>query len=559
MARQRQLPSHATGVRRGIPSPDRLEARVERLLRAHAASDQNTGLAFAAWVPRFFGQPVAVVLAREVTREDAQLVVARSEGFASWAALREASITSDRARHVDPWQVSPWHEALCAVHEGDLVALQRIVRDDASLLTAANEWGTGLQQLLRTALRDPLEARRRHGAVPDDVARTAIVRWLETRGADVSSALGPMLVGRPSGRMRRSQLAWLLALGADADWVAPNGLTVLEHALLGNWEPEAVDLLVTRISSRTPRDALWLAAGIGDVVGVKRCFDARGRPLPGVRLHRPDYSAVQPGAMPVSTEPTDPELVQEAFWVAARQGRTAVLRALMTVGGDPNGCVADIPYLVLAVVEHEPHVVAALLACGADADATAWRERTSARDLARRRWLEAPSPRTRRIAELLGHDPEQLRRAHDATPTPAPVPSRHLEHVFALATEDARRCGAVCVDLEHVFVGLLRAEHGMPGQLVRWALGAQLRAFVAMWRDRLQGHAVAADAVMPRSPSVQATLDAALVLARTARSRDVTAHHVLAVLVIDDDQPIARLLLDAGADLLALRAQLAST
>jgi hypothetical protein len=37
------------------------------------------------------------------------------------------------------------------------------------------------------------------------------------------------------------------------------------------------------------------------------------RPLPNVRNHRPDYGAIRPGVLPASIEPTDAELVQEAF------------------------------------------------------------------------------------------------------------------------------------------------------------------------------------------------------------------------------------------------------
>jgi hypothetical protein len=233
------------------------------------------------------------------------------------------------------------------------------------------------------------------------------------------------------------------------------------------------------------------------------------------------------------------------------------MRALMAVGADPNGRFADIPCLVLAVLEHAPHVVASLLACGADADATDWRERTSACDLARSRWLEAPSPRTRRIAELLGHDPELLRNAHAETLTPPPVLSRHLQHVFALAADDAQRLGAACVELEHLFVGLLRAEHGVPGQLVRWALGAHLRAFVSSWRDRLlPPEHQPVGAAPPLSPRVDAARRAAISYAHAARQHEVTSHHLLAVLVADDEHPIARLLLDVGANVHGLREEL---
>jgi hypothetical protein len=320
-----------------------------------------------------------------------------------------------------------------------------------------------------------------------------------------------------------------------------------------------VDLLAARIAPSTRRDALWIAAGLGDVPGVLRWLDAKGRRLAALRRDRPDFSAVAPRrAFPLSVEPSDAELLQEAFWVAARLERTAVMRALIAKGVDVNGRFAEIPYLVIAVSEHKPRIVEALLACGADADARDWREQTSARDLARSRWLESPSPATRRIAALLGHDPDALLAARDATPVPAPSISRHLDATLGLATDDAIRTGAATVELEHLFVGLLRAEHGNPGQFVRWSLGAQLRAFVAAWRDRLLPHDERLDeAALPRSAAVEAALREASANAWAARRREVSARDLLAVLVAEDDRPVARLLRDAGADLRRLRVAIA--
>jgi hypothetical protein len=558
ITRQRQPSPEVTGVLRGVPPVDRLEARVERLVRAHAARDRDTGHAFAAWVPRLYGRSQSVVFSSAVTREEAQLVVARAEGFESWAALLDASAAIDRARRADPWIVPQRHEALCAVQAGDLGALERAVDADPALLTARSEWGEGAQFLLRAALRDPEELPRLGLTSPAASDREAIVRWLVARGADLHAAIGPVLIGHPFGRMRTSQLAWLLSLGADPDWVAPNGLSVLEHALLCDWEREAVDLLAARVSRTSRRDALWIAAGLGDVSGVMRWLDARGRPLPEVRRDRPDYRAIAPGRKyPMSDDPSDAELLQEAFWVAARHARTAVMRALIAVGADVNGRFADIPYLILAVVEQMPRTVDALLACGADPDVNEWRERTSARDLARARWLESPGPATRRIAELLGHDPDALRADRDATPAHEPTIARHLDAVLALAADDAQRCGAPVVEVEHLFVGLLRAPHGDPGQFVRWALGASLRGFVAAWRERLLPPDVRVEApvdpstpsqsALPRSAAVESALRDATARARSARRREVTARHLLAELVADEARPVARLLHAAGA------------
>jgi len=559
LARQREPSTTATGIRRGVSPPDWLEAHVERFMHGVAARDPEVARLFSAWVPRFYGRPHSVVFANAVTTDEARLVVARSEGFASWTALLDASAASERWRRANPWAVPMWHEPMCAVQAGDLAALERAVSADPALLSMQGEWGEVRQFLLVAALRDPDDRPPRGLASPNASARDAIVRWLVARGADLHAALGPMMLAHPFGRMSAERLQWLLALGANPDGVAPNGLSVLEYALLRDWDPEAVDLLAARIAPSTRRDALWIAAGLGDVPGVLRWLDAKGRPLAAVRRDRPDFSAVAPRrAFPLSVEPSDAELLQEAFWVAARLERTAVMRALIAKGVDVNGRFAEIPYLVIAVSEHKPRIVEALLACGADADARDWREQTSARDLARSRWLESPSPATRRIAALLGQDPDALLAARDATPVPAPSVSRHLDATLGLATDDALRMGADTVELEHLFVGLLRAEHGNPVQLVRWSFGPQLRAFVSAWRDRLLPHDERLDvAALPRSAAVEAALREASANAWAARRREVSARDLLAVLVAEDDRPVARLLRDAGADLGRLRVAIA--
>ena len=71
------------------------------------------------------------------------------------------------------------------------------------------------------------------------------------------------------------EVAYLLDRGADPDWLPPDGVPILEHALLNYWNPEAVDLIARRV---TPRKAFWIAAGLGDVTTMLSFLDKDGKP-----------------------------------------------------------------------------------------------------------------------------------------------------------------------------------------------------------------------------------------------------------------------------------------
>ena len=115
-------------------------------------------------------------------------------------------------------------------------------------------------------------------------AMQPIMDWLAAQGLDRQRELNVRLCGHI--RMKTEEVRALLDQGADPDWVAPNGITVLEHAILRYWNGEAVDLVAARA---TPRKALWIAAGLGDVDGVRRFLDAHGKPTAAARKLPPGF------------------------------------------------------------------------------------------------------------------------------------------------------------------------------------------------------------------------------------------------------------------------------
>ena len=63
--------------------------------------------------------------------------------------------------------------------------------------------------------------------------------------------------------MEPETVRWYLDRGANPDWLPPNGITVLEHAIARYRNGTSVDLIAQRVR---PRQALWIAAGLGDVM-----------------------------------------------------------------------------------------------------------------------------------------------------------------------------------------------------------------------------------------------------------------------------------------------------
>ena len=532
---------------RYISHPRQLfEGQVRRWRAELRGGDPVVRRMLAAYVPRFYGMRPEEVPTEGVTDDELRLAEARQNCAPSWEVLIErAEADARRFPRTRDWlELTPRDRAARAIAAADLDTLRRVTEAHPELLRdAADDAEIGMS-LMTTALH----GERKRG----EAAMRPIVTWLVAQGFDLQRTLNVHLCGHMG--MPTEDVRWLLDRGADPNWVAPNGIPVLEHALLRYWNGEAVDLVAARA---TPRKALWIAAGLGDVEGVGRFLDRAGRPTAAGRRLRPDFGAVTKLAMPALPDPDDEEILVEALFVASFNGRGAVIEYLASRGAPVNSVVYGGPILDLAVGNAWVPAVEALIRSGADPDLRGPSERHSARESAWGHFESRPdAPGRRRIAELCGLDPDAILAERDARPAPTPAPRAELQRTVALAADDARRNGRDVVRPENLLFGLLRGDDFSAMMFFR-SSRMDLERFNAELGERARPAAGQPDgAALPLDPDAQTAMDAAVALAVERRQEQVMGIHVLHALLRDDDGPAAALLARYGASAAALREQL---
>lgn len=313
---------------------DVCEYAVQRILRAHRERRPGGLDLLAAFVPRFYGMTDEEILATPLTEEEARLAVAREYRFPNWVAVAAFLDELDLSREgVDPLgkrvaprgEGNPWahlDEVAAATRADDREALARLIEAHPELLgvdpPAPKHIG-----LLRSSLLNELRERTPAAREKTD--------WLVSCGADLAGTLNRMLASGPmlGPGAKAEDVAYLLERGADPAWVAPNGISVLEHALLRYWNPEAVDFIASRV---TPRKAFWVAAGLGDISTMLGFLDQKGAPTEAARRDRPDFIAAGLPSPPCRPGAHALEVVWEAFFVAGINQRLAALDALLDRG-----------------------------------------------------------------------------------------------------------------------------------------------------------------------------------------------------------------------------------
>lgn len=369
-----------------IGRPDSYNVRVRSLLVEHRDRRTWAGRALACYVPRFYGMRVEDVFASAVTEDETRLTIARAEGFPSWDVLLEEVPKQLRQQE----DTQPFRLAGKAMEAADLEELKRVVEAHPELLHPTGYKISMGARLLRSALHHE----RRQGAT----AMRPIIEWLTAQGLDVQLELNRQLCGHM--HITTEKARWLLARGADPNWIPPNGIPVLEHAIISYWNAEAVDLVAARV---VPRKALWISAGLGDVDGVRRSLDRHGKPTRAAWKLRPDFAAVGPLNMMSPPDPDDEEILMEAFLVAMLNTRTAVLEYMVSRGLPLDSTAWGSPLIMMAVGNLWTPVVECLVRCGANLDLRGWRPEQSARELARELLQDAPNDaQRRRIGELCG-------------------------------------------------------------------------------------------------------------------------------------------------------------
>jgi hypothetical protein len=496
----------------------------------------------AADVPHFYAIPPEAALAATETEDDARQAVDRQTAFLSWESALAGAGAEERERQGPSWEGDSAHRrAVEAIAAADVAALERVVATHAELLHPAEDDVS----LGRTLIAAALAHERRLGA---DAMRP-ILDWLAAHGFDRQQELNAYLCGR--GSMTPNEVRVLLAQGADPNWVAPNGIPVLEHALLRYWNGEAVDVLAQRV---TPRRALWIAAGLGDVAGVRGFLDAQGRPTPAARRLRPDFDAAGPAPIPALPDADDEELLLEALFVAMLNGRTAVIEELVARGAPVNSMIYGTPLLSVAVGNGMSTVVAALIRCGGDLDLRGRHPDQSPREIARTLFEQNPRDvERRRILEACGLDPVQVLAERDARPVPPPTRLPVFDEALALAADDAARLGLAEVQTGNVLVGLLRVGGGVLDFLVRPG-GMNLDRLRVELAERLRPPSDrVAQATRPLDHGAQLAVDLAVYIATGRRSDVVHGAHLLAALLDEERGPAAEILTEYGVDRRAVR------
>ena len=187
------------------PSLEQLKKRAKELLRAIRAAD-------AAAVDRLRGQ--LSPHAGDVTLADAQLVVAREHGFASWARLKHHIKAIERPGDFDEgiWGRDTW-PFLVAVYEGREDTVRELLRGDPTLARAEYAYmqplhyavrgaHVGMTKLLVEAGADPL-AEGWSGRLGDD---TPLARARDREQAQIVAILEDAVARpRPAAPARNAQ------------------------------------------------------------------------------------------------------------------------------------------------------------------------------------------------------------------------------------------------------------------------------------------------------------------------------------------------------------------
>jgi len=535
MERHRNAPRHNS-------SDDGMEAfdsYVQRIVRRHQRGDPFVARELAHFVPRFFDRPVAEILATPITDDEARLVVARQHRRVSWAELLERAAASRAQADELTWEgdKTPLMRARKAIQNADVDLLASILDEHPDLITPSvidREWRRTLVSIAVTVecrTKTP-EARR-------------VSDFLASRGVDVQRELDERLLGMPQDRSSPENVRWYLERGANPNWMPPNGITVLEHALVRFQNAACVDLIAERV---TPRRALWIAAGLGDVDGVRTFIARKGTLTVEGRLNRPDQMAM--GwfvGLPSNRNADDLEIMWEAFEVAGWNERWAAMDVLLDAGLPVDHAPLTAPLVLYAVGSLQVPLAEYLVSRGADVDRM-WPGSSSARELARNHFRYNPEDddRKRLLALCSAGTPDEILAELDAKrPSPPPPGSRTLR-AMQLAADDAARQGQSGVTTENILVGLLRVEGGVFAEFIR-GIGTDMSTLRSMIgarllpdEDPLLGQELPADA------GAEAAVRTAASEADARRRSEVSPIHLMWGLLSQQSEPGAKLLAGLG-------------
>lgn len=544
LRRQRHAPRHNR-----VDEPvAQLERRAQWVLRSHAQHDEYVAREMAQYLPTCYGQDFRDIFTREITLDDARLVVARQNRCASWDDLLENVATTAHWREQRRWEAadSPAQRARAAIRANDVAALSAILDAHPDIGSPSGVDVDYRHSLARLAVHVAFSSR--------EPAASAIMDLMAARGADVQRELDAELLGwwpMQDGGVER--VRWMLDRGANPHWTPPNGISVLEHAVVRFRDRACVDLIASHVR---PRPSLWVAAGLGDVTALRRFIAGMGRLTPAGRRQRPDLIAmgVVVGAMPLRRDADDLEIMWEAFRIAGWNQRWRAMDALLEAGLPIDHAPLGMPLIAEAALNM--HLGTAPLAeylvtRGTDLDRD-WGPRNggSVRN-ALSSFVEGLAdphdPQVQRMLDICGAGTvSAILAARDAQPREPVTLWPITERVLRLAADDAAIRGATSVNTEHLLVGWLRV---LDGEVADICLGRGIN--MASLRAQLDGR-LRADAdplsgdEIPRDQDAAAAIAIATERAETLKRDGVSPYHMLIGILEVHDGPGATLLRAAG-------------
>jgi hypothetical protein len=552
---------------------DRFKTFAQSIVRRHQRGDPIVARELAHFVPRFFARPIAEILATPITEDEARLVVARERRRMSWEELIERAEASRGWRERKRWEGTdtPHERARVAVHSHDVAALAALLDEHPELLSPSvvdREWQSTLAGLALSTERgstDIVQGVIRFTPAERNPDARRVTDLLASRGVDIQRELDERLLGRPhdeampKGGMQPDTVRWYLDRGANPNWMPPNGIPVLEHAIVRYRSSACVDLIAKHV---TPRRALWIAAGLGDVSGVRSFIAGKQKLTREGRLNRPDLMAM--GSVrwfPPNHEADDLEIMYEAFQIAGWNERWATMDALLDAGLPVDHTPIGWPLVLDAVGNLIVPLAEYLISRGSDLDRE-WPGHGSARSVIRSIVANLHDPQTEKVCRMLeicnAGTVEEILATVDAKRQSPPPPEERTLRAMQLAADDAARQGQSVVTTENMLVGLLRVNNGVFAEFFHGTgtdvakLRARIGARLLPDSDPLTGQELPADAL------AAAALQVAAAEADSRRRSRVGPIHLMAGIVSQETGPAVQVLREAGMTVAQMSGRLKS-
>ncbi|MBI1927950.1 sigma-70 family RNA polymerase sigma factor [Candidatus Poribacteria bacterium] len=284
------------------------EREVRELMNGHRAGLASTVRRLKEHLPRFAHASDEAIRASNLSTKEAQLALAHEKGFPTWDTLIErARLLGSVGKNSENLDARA-RAAFDAVGSGDVNTLKRLLAEDATLIHATLDNATLLE---KAAWRQP--------EVNSDMALEMAKTLIHAGSLITDLTLYRACYGDPG------ILEALIDAGALKS--ETNGLLALKFVVMeGNGKKADVF-----VKHGVKPQGFWMAAGVGDLEGVKGYFDANGQLKPEAAAYRPNLADM--GWFEQKSRSDDPqEILEEAFVIACANGRIEVAKFLFEKG-----------------------------------------------------------------------------------------------------------------------------------------------------------------------------------------------------------------------------------